>query len=274
MGNNESGFRNRYGQWALVTGASDGIGRAAAEVLAAHGMNLVLVARREKLLHQLANHISDVFDVECRSMPTDLAEPGETGRLIAELEGLDIGLLVAAAGFGTSGPFSDGALLKEQQMLAVNCGAVLELTHHFSQRFVARGSGGLVLLSSIVAFQGVAGSAHYAATKAWVQTLGEGLHTELSDQGVDVICVAPGPVDTGFATRANLVMKNAASPHVVAKETLAALGKKRTVRPGRLAKLLGLALTVPRWARIRIMKQVMAGMTKHQRAPATAESRS
>lgn len=274
MGKNESEFGKRYGPWALVTGASDGIGRAAAEVLAARGINLVLVARREKPLRELADRLSHVFDVECRSMPTDLAEPGATGQLIAELDALDIGLLVAAAGFGTSGPFSDGALPTEQQMLAVNCGAVLDLTHHYSQRFVARGSGGLVLLSSVVAFQGVAGSAHYAATKAWVQTLGEGLHTELSPQGVDVVCAAPGPVDTGFANRANLVMANAASPHVVARETLAALGRKRTVRPGRLAKLLGLALTVPRWARILIMKQVMAGMTKHQRSAATAESQS
>ncbi|MEO0345483.1 MAG: SDR family NAD(P)-dependent oxidoreductase [Pseudomonadota bacterium] len=274
MGNTESGFGNRYGPWALVTGASDGIGRAAAELLAARGMNLVLVARREKRLRELADRLSHVFDVECRTLPIDLAEPGATGRLIAELEGLDIGLLVAAAGFGTSGPFSEGALLSEKQMLAVNCGAVLELTHRLSQGFVARGSGGIVLLSSVVAFQGVAGSAHYAATKAWVQTLGEGLHAELSNQGVDVICAAPGPVDTGFATRANMVMTNAASPHVVARETLAALGRKRTVRPGRLAKLLGLALTVPRWARILIMKQVMAGMTKHQRPPATTEQQS
>ena len=120
-------------------------------------------------------------------------------------------------------------------------------------------------MSSVVAFQGVPLSAHYAATKAYIQTLGEGLHSELGRENVDVICSAPGPVKTGFADRANLVMGSAASPEVVAAETLKALGRRRTVRPGVLARLLATALALPRWARISIMTQVMAGMTRHQR---------
>jgi short-subunit dehydrogenase len=123
------------------------------------------------------------------------------------------------------------------------------------------------MLSSIVAFQGVPGSAHYAATKAYVQTLAEGLHLEWKGHGVDVLALAPGPVATGFAERAKLYMTNAASPDVVAEQGLRALGRVGTARPGLLAKLLGYSLAMtPRWGRIRIMRMVMRGMTRQHDA--------
>lgn len=126
-----------------------------------------------------------------------------------------------------------------------------------------RGRGGLVLLSSVVAFQGVPRSAHYAASKAYVQTLSEGLRDEWSDHGVHVLSVAPGPVRTGFAARSKLTMSQAEEPRVVARASLEALGHAGTVRPGFLAKLLGYSLALtPRWGRIKIMRKIMAGMTR------------
>ena len=112
-------------------------------------------------------------------------------------------------------------------------------------------------------------AAHYAATKAYVQTLAEGLHIELAARGVDVIASAPGPIHSGFAARANMRMGFALKPEDVAQGTLNALGRKMTVRPGWLSKFLEAALKLPRVLRVRIMKLVMGGMTKHQALPRT-----
>jgi short-subunit dehydrogenase len=181
---------------------------------------------------------------------------------------LDVGLLVAAAGFGPSGSFLTAQLDQELEMLAVNCRALLALTWHFGRRFAQRGRGGIVLMSSIVGFQGMPFAAHYAATKAYVQTLAEALSVELAPLGVDVIASAPGPTNSGFAARAGMQMGMALRPEDVAQATLNALGRQPTVLPGLLSKLLVYALVpLPRWVRVRIMGEVMAGMTKHQRAP-------
>jgi hypothetical protein len=139
---------------------------------------------------------------------------------------------------------------------------VLELTHGFARRFAAQSRGGIVLFSSIVATQGVPRSANYAATKAYVHSLAEALAEELAPHGVDVLASAPGPTESGFARRAGMTMANAESPVRVAQETLAALGRRRRVVPGGLAKLLTASLAVtPRFLRVQIMKQVMKSMT-------------
>jgi short-subunit dehydrogenase len=140
--------------------------------------------------------------------------------------------------------------------------AVVALSHSFGQRFVARGRGGLVLFSSLVAFQGVPRAANYAATKAFIQSFAEGLRLELAPRGVDVVAAAPGPIASGFATRASMQMSMAGTPVEVARDTLAGLGRTGTVRPGFLSKFLELSLsTLPRWGRVRMMAIVMAGMT-------------
>jgi len=182
---------------------------------------------------------------------------------------MDIGLLVAAAGFGTSGEFLKGQLESEIQMLDVNCQAVLVLTHHFARLFAAQKRGGIILLSSMVGFQGVPFAAHYAATKAYVQSLGEALSLELKPHGVDVLAAAPGPVRSGFADHANMQMGKVLTPEDVGIPILKALGRRTTVLPGFLTKfLVGSLRTLPRWGKIRVMRAVMGGMTKHQRAGA------
>lgn len=254
-------FQRRYGPWALVTGASEGIGRAFAQALAQRGVHLVLAARREPALQALAAELSNQHGVACRVMATDLGQPGAAQGLLEATRDLPLGLLVASAGFGSAGPFTEGALPDEQQMLAVNCGATLALAHGLAQRFSQQGHGGLVLMSSVVAFQGVPGSAHYAATKAYVQTLAEGLQQELAPHGVDVLACAPGPVHSGFAARAGMRMGLAARPEAVAHGALHALGRRGTCRPGALSWGLGHSLALlPRAWRVRVMAQVMKGM--------------
>jgi short-subunit dehydrogenase len=252
-----------YGPWAVVTGASDGIGRAFASHAAAGGLDVVLVARREVSLRALADELTAMHGVETRVISADLSEPAGIATVLAQTAALDVGILVAAAGFGTSGPFIDAPIERELAMIAVNCGAAAALSHHFGARFAAQKRGAIVLLSSIVAFQGVGRAANYAATKAYVQSLAEGLAVELAPFGVEVLSCAPGPVHSGFATNANMTMGAAATPSAVARGTLAALGSSRTVRPGFLSKLLGGSLALlPRWARVRVMTAIMAGMTR------------
>lgn len=258
-------FRERYGPWAVVTGASSGIGRAVAARLAAGGLNLVLVARSKDALDALAAGWAKEHAIEARVVPLDLAATTGEDALEAATAGLDVGLLVAAAGFGTSGPFLESDLTAELDMLAVNCRAVVAQAWHFGRRFAERGRGGVVVFGSIVGFQGVPGAAHYAATKAFVQAFAEGLHAELAPRGVDVVSSAPGPAHTGFAARAGMRMGKAMTPDAVAGPTLAALGRRCTVRPGFLTKFLSYSLaTLPRWARVRVMAKVMAGMTGHR----------
>jgi uncharacterized protein len=185
--------------------------------------------------------------------------------LLEAIRHFDVGLVVAAAGFGTSGDFVATERIDELSMIDVNVRAVAALAHHFAPRLTSRRRGGLVFIGSIVGFQGVRRAANYAATKAYVQTLGEGLHAELAPRGVDVVVAAPSLVLTGFGARANMQFTSGARPREVAVETLDALGRKTTVRPGFLAKALEAMLALlPRAGRVRVMSKVMGGMTAHQ----------
>lgn len=258
----------KYGGWAVVTGASDGIGKAFAESLAAAGFSLVLVARRGDRLENLGRELSAKHGIQFRVIAADLARPMDVAAVLEATGDLDVGLFVASAGFGTSGNFADAPLPEELAMVDVNCRAVVAMTHAFANRFRERGSGGIILLSSLVAFQGVARAAAYAATKAFIQTFAEGLRIEMKPFGVDVLSVAPGPVGTGFGKRADMNLGDGAEkPETVATASLAALGRRTTVRPGFLAKFLELSLKpLPRFGRVLMMSKVMGGMTKHQAA--------
>jgi uncharacterized protein len=252
----------KYGPWAVVTGASSGIGRALATELARAKINLVLVGRSVAELDRLASELSQDQGVECRVVMFDLAEESCIDVLQRATSDLDVGLLVASAGFGTSGSFVDSPIGPELEMLNVNCRALMALSWYFGRRFVKRGSGGLILIGSIVGFQGTPWAAHYSATKAYVQVFAEGLGRELRSKGVDVLAVAPGPTNTGFASRANMKMGASLDPTRIAPEILNALGRKSTVLPGFLSKLLVYSmLPLPRWARISIMGNVMRDMT-------------
>lgn len=255
----------RYGTWAVVTGGSSGIGLELATQLASAGFNLVLNSRQIEKLQAVADQLHQLYGVEIRPVAADMATGEGSAKLIAATEGLPVGLLVVSAGYGTSGKLLTNALREEVEMLRVNCEALLVLTHHFSQQFVAQRRGGIILLSSMVAFQGVPFAANYAATKAYVQSLAEALAVELKPYQVDVLAAAPGPVASGFGQRADMQMAMTLKPEQVGVPILKALGRKTTVLPGLLTKLLVYSLrTVPRWGKVLIMEKVMGGMTAHQ----------
>jgi short-subunit dehydrogenase len=255
-------FLADFGPWALVTGASEGIGLETCRQLAQRGLNLVMVARRGERLDVLANELELRYGIQCQPIAMDLSVRGATAALDLQTNELDIGLVAVAAGFGSIGRLVDQSLDTELDMVQVNISATLEASHRFGRRLASRGGGGIVLFSSVVAFQGVPGSANYAATKAYVQSLAEALHDELAPSGVRVLACAPGPVGTGFAARAGMRMGKALTPSQVVLPTLQALeSQRRTVRPGWLSKVLGWSLAMlPRSARIKVLGKVMQGM--------------
>lgn len=256
-----SALLERYGAVAVVTGASDGIGKAFAEELAQAGFTLVLVARRKEALQELADDLRRRHGIEAIPVALDLADPRSTDTLLARTAQLDVGLVIAAAGFGTTGRFTDLDPAVELDMIDVNCRAITALSHGFARRFEARGRGGIVLFGSIVGWQGTPYAATYAATKAFVQSLAEGLSVELAPRGVDVLSCAPGPVSSGFASRAGMRMDRAERPEIVARQTLAALGRKRSVIPGLQGRFLTWSLaTLPRAFRVRVIGGIMKGM--------------
>lgn len=259
-------IQNKYGKWAVITGASSGIGLALAESLAELGLNLIINSRNQQILEKTADQLSSKFNVQVIPCASDVSTNEGIERIIAITKNKEIGLFIPSAGFGTSGFFINSSLQEEINMLRVNVEAVISLTHYFSQLFVKQKRGGIIFLSSIVAFQGVPYASNYAATKAYVQSFAEALAIELKPHGVDILAAAPAPVDSGFGSRANMRMNSAMNPKDIAIPILKALGKRTNVLPGFLSKLLTYSLrTVPRWAKVRIMKIVMGGFTKHQR---------
>ena len=257
----DSALKHRFGPTALITGASDGIGRAFAVQLAEEGFDLILIARRGDVLQDMALDLGTRFGGDVRVLPMDLSAPSAVPHLMSLTESAPVGLVVAAAGFGSIGPFLEQDMASEINMVDLNCRSVVELSYGFGQRMVAQKRGGIVLFGSLVGFNGAPFSATYAATKGFVQSFAEGIAAEMRPHGVSVLSVAPGPVGTGFAARAGMQMGQAATPETVARSALAALGRQTTVRPGFLAKFLGWSLAMlPRWGRVRVMGVIMQGM--------------
>lgn len=258
-------FKQKYGPWAVVTGASSGIGLEIATRLAEIGLNLIINSRNDEKLQALKQELIALYDIEICIVAADVATSEGIAAIAQATNDIEVGLLVASAGFGTSGFFINSKLTEEINMLRVNCEAVLALTHVFGRQFAHQKRGGIILLSSIVAFQGVPKAANYAATKAFIQSLAEALHIELKPHNVDVLAAAPGPVRSGFEKRANMIMDFGLTPSQVGWPILAALGKKATVFPGWITKVLTSSLSIlPRWAKVKVMQLVMIGMTKHQ----------
>jgi uncharacterized protein len=228
------------GGWALVTGASSGIGEAFARALAAHGWNLLLVARSADRLRDLSDELASAHDVRALAVPADLAEPGAAARVWTAAtgeEGRRIGLVVNNAGFGLRGDFHTLSLERQSAMVQLNCTALMELAHHAVRHMREAGGGGVLNVASIVAFQPVPRMAVYAATKAFVLSLSEAMAEENAEAGVRVLAVCPGPTPTGFqAVAGNRVREGQPgyrTAEQVVDEALRALeAGKRLVVPG------------------------------------------
>ena len=262
----KSAILQKYGPTAVVTGASEGIGKAFAERLAGLGFSVILVARRRERLEELAVKLAGEHRVDVTALALDLGAPGSATNIVDVARSAYAGLLIAAAGFGSSGAFLSQDIRTELEMIDVNCRAVTELAHGFGEHFSGRGRGGMILMGSLVGRQGAPFAASYAATKAYIHALGEALAIELHPSGVDVLVAAPGPVRSGFASRAKMSMGATDSPDQVAAQTIAALGRRHLTVPGRFGRFLTISLiALPRFARLRIMGGIMRSMAMNGR---------
>ncbi len=251
-----SHFRERYGPWALITGASEGIGESFARSLASRGLHLLLVARRPGPLEALAGEMRKAHGVEVRTLSADVGRPDLVPALDALAAGAEVGLVVHNAAFSALGPFLDRPLADLQQVIDLNCRAPLALAHHFGRQMVARGRGGILLMSSLAGGQGTPIVAAYAASKAFEIVLAEGLWDEFRPSGVDVLACRAGATRTpsyeASRPRKKVPMME---PGPVAEEALAALGRKPVHIPGRLNRAVNFVMQrlLSRPAAIRFM---------------------
>jgi hypothetical protein len=233
----------KYGPWAVIAGASQGLGEAWAREAARQGFHVVLVARRGKLLKTLAAEIAKAHGGEARILIQDLEKPDADRKIAKATGGLDVGLLVYNAARSLIGPFLDGALEAHAGELGVNCRTPLGLAWHFGRLMRKKKRGAIILMSSLSCAQGSPLVSHYAATKAWNLILAEGLWHELKPYGVDVLATVAGTVDTP-AYRASKPASDMApmDPARVAREGMAALGKVPSVIAGFGNKVSGFAM--------------------------------
>ena len=259
-------FASRYGPWAIVAGASEGIGAAFAHALAARGLSLVLVARRAPPLVELADELESRHKVSVQPLALDLGEPESVAELLTVTSDREIGLLVWNAALSVMGPFLDQPVDAHLLELEVNVRSPMTLVHALGARMVARKRGGIILLSSLSGMQGTALVANYAATKAWNRVLAEGLWYELGKGGVDVLACVAGATDTpGYRSSAprpgsdgNVPVQQ---PAEVAEEALAALGRVPSIITGRKNRLAaGLMRFFSRRAVVRLMGRTMDRM--------------
>ncbi len=225
--------KERYGPWAIVTGASQGIGEGFARELAERGYHLALVSRSAERLAELARELRDAFDIETRVVPADLASPGAARAVAEAVDDLDVGLLISNAGAAHMGGFLQNRQTDLRADLQLNAVSHMELAHAIASRLrVRERRGGILFVSSTACLQPVALGANYSGSKAFLYNLGESLHRELGDLGIDVTVLLPGPTDTrGLRDQSDVALAElpmpAMSARAVVREGLRALARRK-----------------------------------------------
>jgi len=190
-------FLRKYGRWAVVAGASEGVGACMADQVAARGLDLIVIARNEPLLNEVATRIRERHGIEVRTLPLDLTEPQVGARVAAATEGLEVGLIIYnAGGANRTRPFLEDSFEDSLAQVKLVCIGPLALVHHFAPPMRARGRGGIVLTGSAACLVGAANVVVYSAVKMFTVNLAEGLWAELGEHGVDVCCAPLSTVYT------------------------------------------------------------------------------
>jgi len=220
-------------RWALITGASSGIGVEFARKLAERGMHLVLTARRKELMEQLASELDTKHGARCEIITGDLSDPAQPKKLFDEIKnaGISVELLVNNAGFSVVDEIDKTNVDRVLAMVSLNIAALTELSYLFLPEMLERGHGAIVNVSSVAGFQPVAYMGAYAASKAYVLHFSEALWAEAREQGVTVMALCPGTTRTDFFAQAGipgwLKKHRSQTPEQVVRAALKALSKKR-----------------------------------------------
>jgi short-subunit dehydrogenase len=264
----------RFGPWALVTGASSGIGREFGRQIAASGINVVLVARREALLREAGTEFSKSYGVEHRVVVADLSEEGFMDRLTSATEGLDIGLVVSNAGTPNPGEFLKLDRDELIRLLRLNTFTHMVIAHHFGQRLLKRRNGGILFSGAMGAVQGIPYVANECGGKSYVQSFGESLHAELAPLGIHVTVLVIGPTQTAIIAKfgfdpADMPMKPMPVEQCV-HEGLEALKRNRATHlSGRMNRIMN-ALIPASLSRSIMGKMMAKALAVRERKTATA----
>jgi short-subunit dehydrogenase len=235
--------KEQFGPWALVTGASSGLGLEFARQLARSGFKLVLAARRIDLLENLGKHLQREYGIDYRTLGIDLSEPDFIKTIEAATHDLDIGLVISNAGTGKPGAFLNHSHDHLRRIMRLNAASHLDLTYHFGQRLAKRGKGGVLLISAMGATHGLPYMASDAASKSFVASLGAGLHLEFKKLGLNITSVLIGPTDTPIIDTFGLdIAKMPVKPMTVERTVAEALAAFKANRPtwltGRMNRLM------------------------------------
>ena len=261
-----SSFAEKYGPWALVTGAAMGIGASYVEQLAARGLNMVLVDKEAGLVSEVAARIRD--RVQVREVVCDLADPSDVMTALELVADLEVGLLVANAAHAATAPWLQIPLEDKLRQIRVNAVSVTQMVDVLSREMAKRRRGGIIIMSSMAARIGSPRVATYAATKAFDLILAESLWAELREDGIDVLAVLPGQTRTpGFETSLGARTKlprgvKVMEPADVAREALNALGKRPSIVAGSANRAASQLITrlLPRKAAIEMMARTTRAM--------------
>jgi short-subunit dehydrogenase len=262
------GFAERYGPWAVVLGASEGLGEAFAHGIAANGVNVVVVARRREPLQRVADEITQ-RGVEARPIALDLASPRFLDDLRAVTDDVEVGLAVYNAAASYVGEFEDQTRESMRSIVDVNCWGPLAVCEHFGSPMLRAGRGGIVLMSSGAGLAGSPYNAAYAASKAFELVLGESLWAEWRNRGVDVLSVIGPAIDTptfraSVPPEAVAAMPPAMAPAAVVEEVLDALGSAPSFVPGEHNRQgIGVLGSLPRQQQVEAMAAAHAAFAKH-----------
>jgi len=256
----------KHNSWVLITGASSGFGEEFARQYAEQGHSLVLVARRLERLQALAEALRRQYRIDVVVEQVDLSDVAAVIQLHRRLreQGIAIDILINNAGHGRQGSFVDGTLDAALAMLQLDVVSLTAVTHVFAQDMRTRGRGKILLVASLLAYQGMEKFAVYAAAKAYVLRLGEALHRELKHEGVTVTTLSPGMSDTGFATAAQQKITPALKRMMMQPASVVRAGI-RAVQAGRISVVPGWAnkaavmfiWATPRWLHQAMFSRIM-----------------
>jgi hypothetical protein len=254
-------FAEKYGPWALVAGASEGIGAAFATALAQRGVNLILVARRPEPLAALAAQLP----VQTVQVVADLSTRDGLDTVFTAAQGVPVGLLVCNAAYAPVSPFLELSPSRLETLLDLNCRAPLLLTRRFVADMVDRGSGGVIVMSSLAGMQGSPGLAGYAASKAFGAVLAESLWAELRGTGVDVLACVAGAVSTpGYHESMSRPAPGTVTAQTVAQTALASLGRGPRAVPGAMMRVSSVLMSrlLPRRTAIKLIGRASSGLAQ------------
>ena len=253
-------LKQRYGNTAMIAGASEGIGAAYATVLAGEGMDLILIARRIDPLKKLAGQLQKTYNIQVTCISCDLSDSNATHQIQEELDGREINLLVYNAALSYIGPFLNNSFANYTQMAQVNMITPLNMVYTFGEKMIQKKKGAIILMASLAGFQGSGYLTMYAATKAYNRVLAESLWYEWKNLGVDIIACCAGATKTpNFIStkpeKTSLFAPKVQSPGQVASECIRKIGKQPSFISGTGNKVASFIMQklLPRKVTITIM---------------------